>query len=223
VAKAWDYAQLPRHSMLLSLHTYFSEHERLTMYRPEFAALALAEGPTLERFAECVSPDEPDPVKQLIGAEFRLRLHADYLRKVDIASSAHGLEVRVPFLDNALCELAMTLPTRYMLPAGGGTKLIARRLAKDLLPHRVANQPKKGFSIPLDRWMGPRLHAYLEDLMLDPRAHIYGWLKREPVTQVWRAFARPERGDTASRFQRYQRAFLLVSLELWLRRWEPAL
>jgi len=223
VAKAWDFAQLPRRSMLLSLHTYFSEQERLAMYRPEFAELALAEGPTVERFARCVSPDESDPVKQLIGAEFRMRLHADYLRKVDVASSAHGLEVRVPYLDNALCDLAMTLPTHYMLTAGGRTKLIARRLAKDLLPHRVAHHAKKGFSIPLDRWMGPRLHAFLEDLVLDPHARMYAWLKREAVADVWRAFARPETGGNASRFQRYQRAFLLVSLELWLRRWEPAL
>ena len=222
LAKAWDYAHQPRAAMLLSLHTYFSEQERLAMYRPEFAQVALAAGPTIERFAPLVPDDEPDPVKQLLAAEFQLRLHADYLRKVDVASSAHGLEVRVPYLDNALCELAMTLPTRYRLGPGGQTKLIARRLADSLLPPGVARAPKKGFGIPLDRWVGPQLHAFLEDLLLDPDARVNKWLRPDAVAGVWRQFAGSREGGL-SRFQRYQRAFLLIALELWLRRWEPTL
>jgi len=220
--KAWDYAHQPRASMLLSLHTYFSEHERLGMYHPEFARLALSEGPTIDRFAPLVPPDEPDPVKQLIAAEFQLRLHADYLRKVDVASSAHGLEVRVPYLDNRMCELAATLPTRAMLGRSGQTKLIARRLARSLLPPRVAQAAKKGFGIPLDQWVGPRLHAFLESLLLDPDARINRWLRPDAVAGVWRDFTKP-RDRGLSRFQRYQRAFVLVSLELWLRKWDPIL
>ena len=44
-------------------------------------------------------------------AEMRMRLHADYLRKVDVTSSAHGFEVRVPFLDNRMLEFAAAFPS----------------------------------------------------------------------------------------------------------------
>jgi asparagine synthase (glutamine-hydrolysing) len=222
VWKAWDYAQMPRVSMLHALPTYFSETERVGMYREQFADLALSSGPTVDRFTRFVPPDEPDPVKQLIAAEFQHRLHADYLRKVDVASSAHGLEVRVPYLDNALIDMAMELPTRYKISRTGTTKLLARRLASELLPREVAEAGKKGFSIPLDRWVGPRLRTFLHDLLLDPSARLHDWIEPHAVADVWNAF-NGNGNKVLSRFQRYQRAFLLISLELWLRRWNPVL
>ncbi|MCX6044532.1 MAG: asparagine synthase (glutamine-hydrolyzing) [Chloroflexi bacterium] len=223
VFRAWRRAQLPRNELLASLHTYFSEEKRLAMYKPEFAKLALAQGPTIERFTQFVPQDEKDPIKQLMAAEFRLRLHADYLRKVDVASSAHGLEVRVPYLDNALLDLSATLPTRYKLSNSGETKIISRRLARKLLPRGLAEQTKKGFAIPLDRWMGPKMHGFLHDLLLSPKARINDWLKPDAIDHVWQVFQNPNAVSTLPRFQRYQRLFLLVSLELWLRRWEPTL
>ncbi len=223
VSRAWRRAQMPRNELLVALHTYFSEEKRGAMYRPEFAQLALLMGPTVERFAPFVPKDEQDPIKQLMAAEFRLRLHADYLRKVDVASSAHGLEVRVPYLDNALLALSAELPTRYKLSAAGETKIISRRLARKLLPPGIADQTKKGFAIPLDRWMGPQMHDFLQDLLLHPQARINSWLKYEAIEQVWHAFKYPNMAGGLPRFQRYQRLFLLTSLELWLRRWEPTL
>lgn len=193
------------------------------MYQPDFAQIASAAGPTVERFTKFVPHDEPDAVKQLIAAEFHLRLHADYLRKVDVASSAHGLEVRVPYLDNKLLDLAMTIPTRYKIGRYGETKMIARRLAQELLPPQVAQQPKKGFSIPLDQWIGPRMQPFFADLLFGTQTQLYDWVKREAVIDTWRAFIQPTKGNLLSRFQRYQRVFLLISLELWLRRWKPTL
>jgi asparagine synthase (glutamine-hydrolysing) len=55
-----------------------------------------------------------------------LRLHADYLRKVDSASSAHGLEVRVPYLDNDMLNLAGNLPVHLKIAANGETKMQCR-------------------------------------------------------------------------------------------------
>lgn len=223
VAKAWAYAQMPRQEMLWALPSYFSEEERHAFYQPEFARLASAEGATAIRFSELALSDEDDPVKQLIAAEFRLRLHADYLRKVDIASSAHGLEVRVPFLDNELLELSMSLPTRYRVDSRGRTKLIARKLARELLPREVTRRRKTGFSVPLDHWVGPVLRCRLEELLLDPRARINELIRPDATAAIWRSFASPTASERLSRFQRYQRAFLLIALELWLQEWAPTL
>jgi asparagine synthase (glutamine-hydrolysing) len=222
-AKAWEYARLPRWEMLWSLPSYFSEGERRAFYRPSYAATALAGGATATRFADFVPAGQRDPVKQLIAAEFRLRLHADYLRKVDVASSAHGLEVRVPYLDNAMLELSTSLPTRYRIDARGNTKLLARRLSRDLLPASVVSRRKTGFSVPLDDWLGPGLRARLADMILDPGARINQFIRPDAVAATWRSFADPAAGEPRSRFQRYQRAFLLVALEIWLQRWSPSL
>jgi asparagine synthase (glutamine-hydrolysing) len=222
-AKAWRLACLPRKVMLSSLNTYFSEEERLALYRPEFAQLALSKGPTTDRYTQFV-PDAPtDPINQIIAAEFRQRLHGDYLRKVDIASSAHGLEVRVPFLDNSMLDLASELPTRFKVGRYGQTKILSRRLAERLLPPGIANRPKQGFGLPLDRWAGPQLHEFLKGLLLDSQARIHHWMKPAAVERVWLAFDNGQAGGSLSRYQRYQRVFLLSALELWLRRWEPQL
>jgi asparagine synthase (glutamine-hydrolysing) len=222
-AKAWQYARLPRSEMLWSLPSYFSEQERREFYQPAYAAIALEGGATATRFADLVPADQRDPVKQLIAAEFRLRLHADYLRKVDVASSAHGLEVRVPYLDNDMLELSMSLPTRFRIDARGHTKLLARRISRDLLPASVVSRRKTGFSVPLDDWLGPGLRSRLADMLLDPSARLHQFIRRDAVAAIWRSFAAPTGAERLSRFQRYQRAFLLVSLEIWLQRWSPTL
>jgi asparagine synthase (glutamine-hydrolysing) len=222
VAKAGRFAQMQRAEMLCGLHAYFSESERCVMYQPEFGRLALSDGPTSARFARFIPADVSDPIQQLITAEMGLRLHANYLRKVDIASSAHGLEVRVPFLDNDMLDLGAELPVRLKIGRSGQTKIISRRLLRPLLPSRIAARPKRGFDVPLDRWIGDRTREYLRELLLDPKAGISSWLNRSAIEQVWNSF---ENGiaNNGNRDQRSQRAFLLASLEVWLRRWKPSL
>jgi asparagine synthase (glutamine-hydrolysing) len=221
VAKAWRFSQTPREEMLCNLHMYFSEAERLALYRPEFARLALSSGATWRRFARYVPGEATDPIQQLVSAEMRLHLHADYLRKVDIASSAHGLEVRVPYLDSLMLELAERLPVRFKIGTNGNTKILARRLAAAMLPAEIAARPKQGFGIPLDRWIGKQMRQFLRSLLLDKEARINRWFSSDAVEQVWRAFEGERVAGGLSRYQRYQRVFLLSSLELWLRKWEP--
>jgi asparagine synthase (glutamine-hydrolysing) len=221
--KAGRFAQLPRDEMLCALHTCFSEDERRVMYQPGFARLALSQGPTSGRFASFIPEGLTDPMQQLIAAEMRLRLHADYLRKVDIASSAHGLEVRVPYLDNEMLELAMELPVNFKIGSNGETKIISRRLVRRLLPPEVAAKKKQGFDVPLDRWAGPRTREFLRELLLDPRSSISAWFKRSALEQIWSAFENGRALTISDREQRSQRVFLLASLELWLKRWNLSL
>ena len=77
-------------------------------------------------------------------------LPSDYLRKTDVASSAHGLEVRVPFLGNQVLDFASTLDAKNLYRRNR-TKLITRSLLRQYLPPELCNLPKSGFSIPLMR------------------------------------------------------------------------
>lgn len=82
-------ASSPENQTITMLHSYFSENDKFSAYTPGFAALTASAGPTWARVNQYAVEDD-DPANKLMGTELALRLHADYLRKVDIASSAHG-------------------------------------------------------------------------------------------------------------------------------------
>jgi asparagine synthase (glutamine-hydrolysing) len=220
--KAWRFAQMPTAERICALQTFFTEDERDAMYQPEIRKMTVACGPTSERLVRFIPAVSNDSLEQLISAEMPLRLHSDYLRKIDVASSAHGLEVRVPFLDSRMLDLAAELPSRFKINAAGTTKLLSRRLAARYLPSGFSDRAKRGFSIPLDRWAGPRMNEFFEDLLLGPDQKISSLIQPHVIHRIWNGFRDPALPMALSRYQRYQRLFMIASLELWLRRWSPS-
>jgi asparagine synthase (glutamine-hydrolysing) len=92
-----------------------------------------------------------DPVQRLQYVDCRTMLLDNLLMKADKISMAHSLEVRVPFLDRALVEFGLGLPTRHKI----GLVRNKRAMRTLLEPHlglRIARRPKRGFEIPVDRW-----------------------------------------------------------------------
>ncbi len=86
-----------------------------------------------------------------LAADFERNLPWDLLRKVDAASMACALEVRAPFLDTALVELALSLPLETLAP-GLKRKELLKRVAGRYLPRELLERPKMGFAIPLGEW-----------------------------------------------------------------------
>src|SRR5436190_17863543 len=78
-------------------------------------------------------------------------LPGDLLPKADLASMAHSLELRSPFLDHEVVELGLALPDRLKVRGHRG-KLALRRAFADLIPPDVAERGKAGFGLPLARW-----------------------------------------------------------------------
>jgi asparagine synthase (glutamine-hydrolysing) len=138
-AKAWRFAQMSAVERMCALQTFFTEEERDAMYQPEIRHMIAPYGPTSERLRRFVPTESNDSLEQLISTEMGLRLHSDYLRKVDVASSAHGLEVRVPFLDFRMLNLAAELPSKFKISARG-TSCAALRILVAL----PANRPPQG-------------------------------------------------------------------------------
>ena len=186
--KASTLARLPRQPMLCGLLTYFTLADARALFQPDFLRLALAEGETAERFARYIPTELADPLAQLMAAESRSLLHYDFLRKVDVASSAHGLEVRTPFVDVEVFNFAMRLPMTLKVRPGS-LKVLPRLLARRLLPASVIDRPKQGFAIPFDRWAGPKLREFLHDLLLSPTARCRDWLRPERVEAILQVFA----------------------------------
>jgi asparagine synthase (glutamine-hydrolysing) len=97
------------------------------------------------------------PIDQAQRNDVRLYMLDDILVKVDRMSMRHALEVRSPFLDYRVVELALQIPPGLRV-RHGRNKYLLRRLAQQLLPKSVADAPKRGFAIPLRRWLfeGPK-------------------------------------------------------------------
>jgi asparagine synthase (glutamine-hydrolysing) len=109
----------------------------------------------------------------------------DLLVKVDRASMAVGLEVRVPVLDRSVVEFAWTLPLSWKV-RGGTTKWLLRQLLERYLPRHLWERPKRGFGVPLDRWLRGPLRDWAETLLSADRLHRDGFLRPEPIQAKWR-------------------------------------
>jgi asparagine synthase (glutamine-hydrolysing) len=222
--KLWKistFSTRPQSEMFCLLHTYFAPNELASLLDPDFARCVKQGGTTAERLSRFIPQEASNQASALMAMELSSILHADYLKKIDVASAAHGLEVRTPYLDQDVFGLCSTLPINLKVRIGSPKHLL-RSLARQLLPTEVINRPKQGFGLPLDRWTGISMHGYLEDLLLGPLAQSRRWLVASEVRRVFEAFLRGAPPRNESRYQRYQKLFILVSFELWLRKWSPS-
>jgi asparagine synthase (glutamine-hydrolysing) len=160
--------------------------------------------------------------ERLMDETIRTDLPGDYLKKVDVASGAHGLEVRLPFLGSQVLDLSARIPRplKYSLTSN---KLLLRRLADRHLPRPVARKPKQGFGIPLDTWLGGAGRHAVASMLREPGAPIRSLMRPGYIESVTDAFANGT-ADPAerSRFAVYQGVYYLWSLDTWLRQWRPS-
>lgn len=160
---------------------------------------------------------------EFVDATVKTALPGDYLRKVDMMSSAVGLEVRVPFLGEDVMDCARKIPTNLQY-SRGDNKQILRKIAEKYLPNAVVKKPKGGFGIPLDSWLGRRGREEIRSLLMSPVAHIRAMIRASYIESLLAGFV-DQTWDAAnrSRFNTYQQVYFLWSLERWLMRWKPAL
>jgi asparagine synthase (glutamine-hydrolysing) len=105
---------------------------------------------------------------------------SEFMTKVDGATMHYGLEARSPFLDQYLWEFTSSLPFGLRLH-GGRLKAILRELAKRHIGWNVANRRKKGFGIPVQRWIVARWHRQVEAVLRDSILEKEGWIHSGPA------------------------------------------
>lgn len=101
-------------------------------------------------------------LKKIMQLDFDTNLFNDLLVKMDIASMANSLEGRSPFLSKELLEYAPGMNDSFKIK-GSTTKYLLRQLAKKYLPDELINQPKRGFEIPLKKWVDNELKEIIYD------------------------------------------------------------
>lgn len=127
--------------------------------------------------------DRADPLRASLRLYQATYLPDDILFKVDRASMACGLEVRAPFLDAELVDYVATLPTGYHLRGGVGKRLLKRALA-GRLPEAILRRPKKGFGIPVARWLRGPLSPLLGSLLEPGRIARQGLFRPAEVARI---------------------------------------
>ena len=166
---------------------------------------ALGLGASVEEFvAAPFTRAGGDPAAAAGYTDLLTYLPHDILAKVDIASMANGLEVRCPFLDARVVDLALRLPASIRRG-----KAIVRRAFRDLLPASILGRGKMGFGVPLTEWLRGGLRPMLEDAMatLGKRGLLDDAAIRRLMTEHLSGAA-----------DHRDRLWLLLVLELWHRR-----
>ena len=112
--------------------------------------------------------------RDMIDATFNVSLPSDYLRKIDIMSMAHGLEIRVPFLGKRVLELAARLPHRWKHRGRHGGKTLLRTMLREYLPadEQITRRGKAGFGIPLDTSLSATKRQAIETMLTSRNARI---------------------------------------------------
>jgi asparagine synthase (glutamine-hydrolysing) len=113
-----------------------------------------------------------DPVTQMQFLDCHTWLPGDILIKADKMSMAHSLELRVPFLDVAVFELAARIPPAYKV-GRGTTKLALREALTRELPPAIQQRPKLGFPIPIRHWLKHELRDFANDVLFSAHAQYF--------------------------------------------------
>jgi len=127
------------------------------------------------------APEHPLSMVQYL--DFKTYLPGDILVKVDRASMAHALEVRVPILDQQLVEWVSGLPPEWKVRGNEG-KVLFKKALEPYLPDEILYRPKMGFAVPLARWFRGPLRERVRDALLGPTLADTGLFDRKALTQI---------------------------------------
>lgn len=154
-----------------------------------------------------------DPLTHSLRLYQDTYLPEDILFKVDRASMACGLEVRAPFLDAELVEWLAALPSRFKY-GRGQTKRLLKHAVAGRLPQSVLSRPKKGFGMPVARWLRGPLGRLLDEQLGPDRLRAQGLFRPEAVARLVR-----EHRD--GRRDHRKPLWTLLMFQLWSDRWQP--
>jgi len=147
-------------------------------------------------------------LQKIMNLDFDNLLAGDLLVKMDIATMAHSLEGRSPLLCKALLEYIPSLPDNYKIK-GGQTKYLLRKLAEKYLPPELINQPKRGFEIPLKKWIDNQLKDVIASYILPNDAICHQFVAPSFVDNCW------NRKIKMSDEKRAKMLWTLFALEVW--------
>ena len=156
-------------------------------------------------------PPLDDALEEFLWLDTAMVLPDDMLVKVDRASMAVGLELRVPLLDHRIVEWAWTLPAAAKVRDGRG-KWVLRQVLDRYVPSALVDRPKMGFDPPLGAWLRGPLRAWAEELLAPGRLASDGWFDAVPVRAQWE-------DHLAGRRNNDYRLWSVLMFQSWIDAW----
>lgn len=220
------YKVLPISHQKKSLYNYFYRLFKFASYNDVVKLYAAAtsnlfvgfedqfiEAPKLKYLKQILKQVNSLPIsglQKMLMADFDAILFGALLPKMDIATMAHSLEGRSPFLGKKMLEFAPGLEDKYKIRRFN-TKYLLRQLAKKYLPQELIQQPKRGFEIPLKMWMDHDLHEILKDYLFSANPLYTDFIRKKFVTDLY------ERRVHISDQTRAKILYSILCLEVWNR------
>jgi len=190
----------------------------LSVFEPERIGQMLSEAvpPEVDRMWDCMADfftgkDTEAKVAGAMRADGLWYLPGDLNVKTDRAGMAWSLDLRSPFEDHVVAELAYSLPSAWR-HGGRRGKRILRDAFGELLPPAIRNREKKGFGVPVGKWFRQELKGMFVDVVLSEQALDRGYFRPGAVEELFLQ-------HQAGRDDHGQRLWSLLMLELWHRKW----
>lgn len=150
-----------------------------------------------------------DSLQRMLYADMRTWLPDNLLERGDRMAMAASLEIRPPFLDHRLVEMAFSLPSQLKVQGRTG-KWILKEVARRYLPADVVDRPKVGFKVPLEEWFRGGLREFAYDILTAPNAFVQQQFAGHEVTNLLDNHRSGRRNEDI-------RIWTLLSLEVWYR------
>jgi asparagine synthase (glutamine-hydrolysing) len=170
-----------RNALLLTTET---RHTRPAQVFNSRVQESLREASPFARYEEVFSeyPDGISPVQAAFFTDTQIILKDTFLEKVDKATMANSMEVRVPFLDNELTDFILSLPSELKVKHGS-KKYLLKQALEGILPASILHGPKTGFGVPYGYWLQTALADYFREQVHGSRAREF--LDTEAVMKLF--------------------------------------
>lgn len=211
IGRLFSEAELSGDERIASYFAWARRSDLLPLFTPALRDALTgvrAEQPMLDFLAEM--PQDSSRLRRMLALEQRFFLVDHNLTYTDKMSMAAGVEVRVPFLDNDLVELAARIPD-HLKQRGRVGKWVLKKAMEPYLSHDVIYRPKTGFGAPLRRWMRYELRELLGDVLSEASLRRRGLFDPVAVQQLIAD------NDTGRKDAAYTLLSLLC-IEIWCRR-----
>lgn len=193
----------------IRIYAVVQEEDKNRLIRPELRTSDDVADPIRQLHARCASRS---PLGRMLYTDTRLWLVDDLLMVADKLSMAHGLELRVPFLDHRLIELIERLDDRQKLRLsrrGFLSKRVHRAAMEKRLPKVLLERKKRGFNNPMDTWLRRDLQGLVQERLLVKGSPMERWFDPKGLRELHRAHLSGQ--------DRRRQLFLLLTIDAWAR------
>ncbi|MFH1460568.1 MAG: asparagine synthase (glutamine-hydrolyzing) [Candidatus Omnitrophota bacterium] len=180
--KYFDWLMLPAEKSYLGTSNYLTDSLRQKFYSPDFLQVKgsyLKE--TFDNYFERVK-HKKSFINKMLYVDTKTWLVDDLLLKADKMTMAASIELRVPFLDYRLVELAASMPDNLKINKSNG-KFILKSIMKNRLPDYIINRKKMGFPVPTKNWFCQDIFEKIKDILIS-KSHDLPWWKKEMIEKL---------------------------------------